>query len=297
MRLLLLLVLLASTRLMAQYTYVIGQNLRWDESRVLKAGESVLIPAGTWPFSDFQVLGPGVRIDNYGNWSPSQTALEHGAVLTNYGNLSEIFLDVVDGTFVNYGTATFTDLPIRTAGSVVNRGEIWMAGGQLTNRGRFQNCGTVRYSNGQRQPDPAGVSVPCHALPVVLLTFTAELALGAVQLHWTVAQEVNLARYEVERSQDGRAFGMLSEQPATGARAYAAKDRARPETQYYRLRLVDTDASYAYSPVVAISGAVLVDRTWYNEIGQQLAAPRPGYLVEVSTYANGAVESRKYLQQ
>jgi hypothetical protein len=297
MKLFLLLLLLACTRLVVAYTYTVGQNLRWDESRALHAGESVLIPANTLARCDFQVLGPGVSIVNNGNWSPSQLALEYGAVLTNNGSLNAIFLDVVSGTFVNTGTAYFTDLPIRPGGVVRNRREIWLAGGQLTNQGQLQNCGTIRYSLYQKPPAPGGVILACGALPVQLLTFTAELALGTVRLQWTVAQEVNLAGYEVERSVDGVQFGYLSRVTATGARAYAAPDQVRVGPQYYRLRLVDTDATFTYSPVAFLAGPQLVSRAWYNELGQRLGAPRPGFLIEVSIYNNGAVESRKYLQE
>ncbi|AMJ65050.1 hypothetical protein [Hymenobacter sp. PAMC 26628] len=283
------------------YTYTVGQNLRWDEGRVLRAGESVHIPAGTLPYCTFQIVGPGVTIVNDGNWSPGQLALEHGALLTNNGNLNAFFLDVADGTFANNGTATFLNLPIRAAGTVRNKGSIWL-GWQLSNAGRLQNCGTIRFSNYQSPVGgllPGGQELPCGPLPVTLLTFTAHYAGGAVALAWAVAQEVNVARYEVERSGDGQRFSRVSDVLASGAPAYAARDGRSPETVYYRLKVVDRDATYAYSPVVAVAPEApgqVVSVHYCDILGRAIAKPSAGFYIEISRWDDGHRTSRKFYQ-
>ncbi|MDO7845919.1 T9SS type A sorting domain-containing protein [Hymenobacter sp. M29] len=102
-------------------------------------------------------------------------------------------------------------------------------------------------------------------LPVELTQFTATPAgPAAVRLAWATATEKNSARFEVERSLDGRAFARIGTVAAAGnsssARAYELLDAKLPAdaaTLYYRLRQVDADGSFSYSPVrtVGLTGA------------------------------------------
>lgn len=56
--------------------------------------------------------------------------------------------------------------------------------------GTLHNCGTLSAKIYTTKP---GSTMPCKPLPVQLLTFTAKLALGAVKLTSTTAQEVRPA--------------------------------------------------------------------------------------------------------
>ncbi|WP_277881394.1 proprotein convertase P-domain-containing protein [Hymenobacter cyanobacteriorum] len=106
-------------------------------------------------------------------------------------------------------------------------------------------------------------------LPVELRDFTAT-AVGpaagpaAVRLAWATASEQNSAAFEVERSGDGEAFERIGTVAAAGssstARSYELMDAQLPvgaARLYYRLRQVDADGSFSYSPVrtVALTGA------------------------------------------
>ncbi|MBG8556109.1 T9SS type A sorting domain-containing protein [Hymenobacter sp. BT594] len=100
-------------------------------------------------------------------------------------------------------------------------------------------------------------------LPVQLVAFTAEAQPGAVALAWRTASEINSARFEVERSPDGVVFTAIGTAAAAGSssgpRAYALADARLPagaSRLYYRLRQVDRDGTFSYSPVraVAVSG-------------------------------------------
>ncbi|MFD2720055.1 hypothetical protein ACFST9_15125 [Hymenobacter monticola] len=102
-------------------------------------------------------------------------------------------------------------------------------------------------------------------LPVELTQFTAALAgPAAVRLAWATASEQNSQAFEVERSTDGASFAGIGTVAAAGnsssARAYALLDAnppTHPSTLYYRLRQVDADGTFSYSPVrtVARTGA------------------------------------------
>lgn len=112
--------------------------------------------------------------------------------------------------------------------------------------------------------DPATTANP---LPVQLVRFAATRQPGGpVALAWTTASELNAARFEVERSPDGAAFGRVATLGAQGtstqARTYAARDADAPASAlYYRLRLLDQDGTSAYSPTVLVAALVTNELT------------------------------------
>jgi len=96
-------------------------------------------------------------------------------------------------------------------------------------------------------------------LPVTLVRFDAQrTAPGAVHLSWTTAQEVNSARFEVEKSTNGRLFALAGEVPAAGTsttpRSYELVD-AEAHGAYYRLRQVDQDGRATWGPVAYVAAA------------------------------------------
>lgn len=102
-----------------------------------------------------------------------------------------------------------------------------------------------------------------NPLPVVLATFTTT-AEGptAVRLAWATASEQNSAAFDVERSLDGTSFERIGTVAAAGGsstpRNYGFVDNQVPTPRnpqiplYYRLRQVDLNGIFAYSPVRAV---------------------------------------------
>ncbi|HET9502620.1 MAG TPA: LamG-like jellyroll fold domain-containing protein [Hymenobacter sp.] len=95
-----------------------------------------------------------------------------------------------------------------------------------------------------------------NPLPVRLLDFAAQPQGAAVGLSWHTASEKNSTRFDIERSLDGVAFAKLGTVAAQGtttqAHAYAFRDAQLPagaNALYYRLRQVDADGTFAFSPV------------------------------------------------
>ncbi|GGB10035.1 discoidin domain-containing protein [Puia dinghuensis] len=94
-------------------------------------------------------------------------------------------------------------------------------------------------------------------LPVQLVSFTGQLSGQSVLLRWTTAQEQGSDYFAVEKSADGAHFNTIATVLAAGnsnsERLYSATD-ANPidGINYYRLRLVDQDGKFAYSPVVLV---------------------------------------------
>lgn len=96
------------------------------------------------------------------------------------------------------------------------------------------------------------------ALPVTLVEFTAEKAArdfgAAVLLRWQTSTEENSDRFEIERSADGSIWTQINTIPAKGGKNetshYDATDVAPLEGQnYYRLKMIDRDDSFAYSRI------------------------------------------------
>jgi uncharacterized repeat protein (TIGR01451 family) len=109
---------------------------------------------------------------------------------------------------------------------------------------------------------PVTFSLGARPLPVVLTAFTASaVANRYAQLSWTTASEVNSAYFDVERSLNGSTFDKLDQLAAKGTTAspsaYAFTDKGVASLAagavYYRLKQVDLDGKFSYSPVRTVA--------------------------------------------
>ncbi|MBU9935263.1 MAG: T9SS type A sorting domain-containing protein, partial [Ferruginibacter sp.] len=94
-------------------------------------------------------------------------------------------------------------------------------------------------------------------LPVSLVSFEALKQNNKVLLQWTTSNEVNSGRFIVERSGDGIHYIPVGEVPAkntAGNNYYGLTDPAPMSgLNYYRLKMVDRDGAFQYSPVRKIN--------------------------------------------
>lgn len=93
------------------------------------------------------------------------------------------------------------------------------------------------------------------ALPVDVILFTGTLNINTVKLNWNVATEVNLDRYEIERSFNGSEYTKIGSVKAENKNSYGYNDNVeqlRGRRIYYRLKKVDKDGKYAYSAVFTL---------------------------------------------
>jgi hypothetical protein len=135
----------------------------------------------------------------------------------------------------------------RLAGGTVN------SGARTLTRPGLTDLGTLTLGS---------TAVP---LPVELTAFTATAAgNAAVRLAWATASEKNSATFDVERSADGTRFVGIGTVAAAGSssapHSYELLDGKLPAgvaLLYYRLKQVDTDGTFSYSPVrtVRLTGA------------------------------------------
>lgn len=100
----------------------------------------------------------------------------------------------------------------------------------------------------------------CEFLPIELASFDATVDGGVVELEWLTASEENSAGFEVEyrRSDKFETIGFVS---AAGTSDYVRKYRflhtpAGPAIGAYRLKMVDLDGTFEYSPIVEIAAQI-----------------------------------------
>lgn len=112
------------------------------------------------------------------------------------------------------------------------------------------------FSNGVNNVS-TGTNNPCsctNPLPVELIDFTAEEFNGNVLLKWKTASETNNNHFQIQRSIDGIRFDYLDLLEGAGTTnqvtEYSYEDKTPLNGRtYYRLKQVDLDGSFEYSPI------------------------------------------------
>jgi hypothetical protein len=110
------------------------------------------------------------------------------------------------------------------------------------------------------------VGSQAQPLPITLIGFEGRRVEGLngamteeVKLSWTTAQEINNKGFEVEMSEDGLAYQKIAFVEGLGnsltSNIYQLTT-IQPNDAYYRLRQVDFDGKFSYSPVVFVEGMV-----------------------------------------
>jgi tRNA threonylcarbamoyladenosine modification (KEOPS) complex Pcc1 subunit len=100
--------------------------------------------------------------------------------------------------------------------------------------------------------------VPAGTLPVTLTEFKASVRGKAVEVTWKAIAEVNIAKYEVERSNAGTNFSKAGEIIAKGNGSanidYSwADNNPGNGNNFYRLRIIDKDGSIKYSEIKGVN--------------------------------------------
>ena len=93
-------------------------------------------------------------------------------------------------------------------------------------------------------------------LPVNFIGLVANrTSTTGVDLKWDVSEEVNVDRYEIERSENGASFTTIGTVSANGKSIYQFNDNTAPKGNlFYRVRNIDIDGASKYSGVVRIKG-------------------------------------------
>lgn len=93
--------------------------------------------------------------------------------------------------------------------------------------------------------------------PIELMSFEAKLANDRVELVWQTSQEINNHFFEIERSGEDHQFAAIGRVDGAGnshdVQSYNFYDQPLSTGRsYYRLKQVDYDGEFSYSPVVEV---------------------------------------------
>ena len=117
---------------------------------------------------------------------------------------------------------------------------------------------------------PATVSVPFSAaLPVTLTSFTATKGeAGIIKLAWTTTEETNSDKFELQRSVNSKDWNVIATISTKGESkqlvSYSYTDATPVSgTNYYRLKMIDKDATFAYSRIQSVSFEAVVGINFY----------------------------------
>jgi uncharacterized repeat protein (TIGR01451 family) len=96
------------------------------------------------------------------------------------------------------------------------------------------------------------------SLPVTLVEFTAEKTESSVSLKWTTTEETNSDKFDIQRSADGKTWATIGTRKSKGESsvlvAYSFTDeKPNGGDNFYRLKMVDYDKTFAYSKIVNVS--------------------------------------------
>ncbi len=152
-----------------------------------------------------------------------------------------------------------------------------------TSHGFFKATSTITFSE---RFVTLGSTSENNALPVELISFTANAQAQSVKLNWETASEIDNDYFEVQRSVDGMEFKKIGEVNGNGNTSEAIKytfEDKLPITgvAYYRLKQVDFNGMYDHSDAVSVE--------WIND-GERAA------FVELNLYPNPATGGRAKLR-
>jgi plastocyanin len=120
-------------------------------------------------------------------------------------------------------------------------------------------AGIYTYRCGVHNSMLGTITVQSSALPIKLKMFDLALIDDGYKLNWTTSTETNVAHFAVERSINDLSFIKIGKINAKGnskeENKYAFDDKnlpAKSDIIYYRLKTIDSDNSFDYSPIIAV---------------------------------------------
>ncbi len=103
-------------------------------------------------------------------------------------------------------------------------------------------------------------------LPVALYDFEGKEEGNTISLQWKTSSEQNSKGFYVERSENGIAFEEIAFIPSVKEKSsfhkYEYTDLIPTEKVYYRLRQLDLDGKFAFSPAIYLNNVKEKDKNW-----------------------------------
>ncbi len=176
-------------------------------------------------------------------------------------------------TFYNSSDWTTEDpyfeIPVRAIAPRDN--PAWSVGTQVF------NIGGDWVDDGQFNWTISGVTVEDAALPVSLVSFEAIREGNTANLRWSTTEEANSDRFEIEHSLNAKNWATIGTVKSGGEsktfRSYTYADTSPVSgTNYYRLKIIDNDNTFAYSPIESLEFGYVKEfvRLYPNPVSEEL---------------------------
>lgn len=234
----------------------------WDLNRAPMDGDTVIIPAGKT-----------VLIDNNWNIDPSRLYIKVYGTLKTASSGSKLIIGsgstvIVYKDGVVSGAGSPSEI-IKIGGNTVFEGDYPAVTGPM-----MANVSTMGFQ-----------SFSQSALPVKFIGFTVARQNSNVLVQWSTSEEVNAGMFELQRSTDASNWNTIAYVAATGNSSavnnYAYTDKnSTASALYYRIRQVDVDGKFTYTPVKAI-------RTGTTATNLTIASVQGKILLQVSEEIKG----------
>jgi len=161
------------------------------------------------------------------------------------------------GKFIVTGDLTFSNSPQDTYGG---SGDLYVFGSTSGNADADavdQNQSQFNANEDENLKNFVNNRGTTGTLPIVLKSFNGEVKFEEVALNWVTAKEENFSHFEVERSTDQKTFEAIGFVQGLGESlsdvSYDFTDNNPPYGNInYRLKSVDIDGSFEYSPVIQV---------------------------------------------
>jgi len=98
------------------------------------------------------------------------------------------------------------------------------------------------------------VASPCGTLPIKLNRFTGAIHNSTVDLNWEVTPANSFSHFEIEHSNNGSSFTFTNRVSFNPSQSFYSYKQSPVTTlvNYYRLKLVNLDASFRYSNILVV---------------------------------------------
>lgn len=109
-------------------------------------------------------------------------------------------------------------------------------------------------------------------LPVKFTGLSAKKSNNGTQVTWNVADETDVAHYEIEKSTNGRNYSTIGSVKASAQSSYSFTDASVTPVSFYRIKSVDIDGKTGYSTFISLKNgkSVVVLRAYPTPVKTNL---------------------------
>lgn len=187
-------------------------------------------------------IGDSVTLINpqYGTEAGAFCQFEYSSSLDNISWTTTS--NTIPSFFVNYSTSDTNYIRMRVSGGCAN------------------GCNASPWMIYRFYEEPS----LCAIFPIYLSSFTGENEGRLNNLYWITQQEINSSHFEIEKSKDGYGFNQIGVVNAINSNPYHFIDEnSFVGNNYYRLKMVDLDGTYSYSPIIVLNSDYSIDYKVY----------------------------------